>query len=86
MGILRLFFLKKPYVSDNDIFRNDTDCYNEYGKNYQKMAEEDRCISWHHLMKVAMATQTKIITLCSETKDFCFLTIRRVYQPFFFKT
>ena len=35
---------------------------------------------------VAMATQTRIISLYSKTKDYCFLTIRRVYHPFFFKT
>ena len=33
-----------------------------------------------------MATQTRIISLYSKTKDYCFLTIRRVYHPFFFKT
>ena len=35
---------------------------------------------------VAMATQTRIISPYSKTKDYCFLTIRRVYHPFFFKT
>ena len=33
-----------------------------------------------------MATQTRIISLYSKTKDYCFLTIRRVYHPFFFKS
>ena len=35
---------------------------------------------------VVMATQTRIIGLYSKTKDYCFLTIRRVYHPFFFKS
>ena len=30
-----------------------------------------------------MATQTRIFSLHSKTKDYCFLTIRRVYRPFF---
>ena len=34
---------------------------------------------------IAMATQTRIISVCSKTKDYCFLTIRRVYHSFFFK-
>ena len=29
-----------------------------------------------------MATKTRIISLCSKTKDCCFLTIRRVYHQF----
>ena len=33
-----------------------------------------------------MATQTRIISCFSKTKDYCFLTIIRVYHPFFFKT
>ena len=32
---------------------------------------------------VAMATQMRIISLYSKTKDYCFLTIRRVYHLFF---
>ena len=35
---------------------------------------------------VAMSTQTRIISPYSKTKDYCFLTIRRVNHPFFFKT
>ena len=35
---------------------------------------------------VAMATQTRIISRISKTKYYCFLTIRRVYHPFLFKT
>ena len=31
----------------------------------------------------AMATQTRIISLYLKTKDYCFLTIRRVYHAFF---
>ena len=35
---------------------------------------------------VVMATQTRIISLYSKTKDYCFLTTRKVYHPFFSKT
>ena len=30
-----------------------------------------------------MSTQTRIISLYSKTKDYCFLTIRRVLSPIF---
>ena len=30
----------------------------------------------------AIATRTRIISLCSKKKDYCFLTIRRVYHLF----
>ena len=30
---------------------------------------------------VVMATQMRIISLYSKTKDYCFLTIRKVYHP-----
>ena len=30
--------------------------------------------------------KTRIIGLCSKPKHYCFLTIRRVYHQFFFKT
>ena len=40
------------------------------------------CLTWNF---VAMATQTRIISRFSKTKDYCFLTIRIVYHPFFFK-
>ena len=33
-----------------------------------------------------MATQKRIISLYSKTKDYCFLTIGRMYHPFFVKT
>ena len=33
-----------------------------------------------------MATQKRIISFYSKTKDYCFLTMRRVYNAFFFKT
>ena len=32
-----------------------------------------------------MATQTGIISLCYKTKDYCSLTIRKVYPPIFFQ-
>ena len=32
-----------------------------------------------------MATKMRIISLCSETKDYCFLTMRIVYHQFFKK-
>ena len=38
------------------------------------------------LIFVAMATQTRIISRFSKTKNYCFLPIKGVYHPFFFKT
>ena len=34
---------------------------------------------------LALAFTIRIISLCSKTKDYCFLTIRKVFRKFFFK-